>query len=213
MNLPIVDGTGASIAPSVSESKFVKSVTGGGILITAKRNRAIRIMPSLHSSQIGAFRTGEEVIAIGRNKSGNWLQIERGWILVNPPASHKLYFQTDGDVMSLPIIDETAPIGSSSRPVTNTPATPTSRQPSRPVSNWNVSSIRSLVSRHTDDVRILDIKIANSATTIDYDLKPWPFVPNEQIANEVAFKIICAIRNGQRIPNTLKLNRTESLQK
>ena len=62
-----------------------------------------------------------------------------------------------------------------------------------------------LVSRHTKDVRILDIKIANSATTIDYDLKPWPFVPNEQIANEVAFKIICAIRNGQQIPNTLKL--------
>ena len=65
-------------------------------------------------------------------------------------------------------------------------------------------TIRSLISRHTDDIRTLDIETASNATTIEYDLKPWPFVPNESIANEVAFKIICAIRDGQQIPNTLK---------
>lgn len=56
----------------------------------------------------------------------------------------------------------------------------------------------------TRNIRILDIETAASAITIEYDLKPWPFVPNESIANEVAFKIICAIRNGQQIPNALK---------
>lgn len=71
-------------------------------------------------------------------------------------------------------------------------------------SGLTVATIRSLVSRHIDDIRILDIEASSRLTTIEYDLKPWPFVPNEQIANEVAFKIICALRVGQRIPNTLK---------
>ena len=70
--------------------------------------------------------------------------------------------------------------------------------------SWTPRTIRTLVSRYTKDVRILDIEISNSATTVEYDLKPWPFVPNESIANEVVFKVICAIRNGQQITNTLK---------
>ena len=98
--------------------------------------------------------------------------------------------------MSLPVTDGSR--ASASSTVSTRQSTPT------PTPGLDAPTIRSLVSRHTDDIRILDIKISNSATTIEYDLKPWPFVPNESIANEVVFKVICAIRNGQQIPNTLK---------
>ena len=78
--------------------------------------------------------------------------------------------------------------------------------------SWTASTIRSLVSRHTDDIRILDLDIASAATTIEYDLKPWPFVPNESIAEEVAFKIICALRRGQNIPGRPQVHRAGPLQ-
>ena len=103
--------------------------------------------------------------------------------------------------MTLPVRDGTTTNTSSG----STPrSTPTPKPEPTPTSGMDARKIRTLVSRYTKDVRILDIEISNSATTIEYDLKPWPFVPNESIANEVVFKVICAIRNGQQIPNTLK---------
>ena len=60
------------------------------------------------------------------------------------------------------------------------------------------------MNRYTDDIRILKITQRGSATSIEYDLKPWPFVPNESIANEVMFKVICALRRGQQIPHKLE---------
>ena len=101
--------------------------------------------------------------------------------------------------MDLPVTDGTAPSKSTRSTSTRTTATP------RPSAGLDTSAIRSLVSRHTDNIRLLDIDISARVTAIEFDLKPWPFVPNESIANEVAFKIICAIRKSQRLPNTLKL--------
>ena len=60
-------------------------------------------------------------------------------------------------------------------------------------------TIRSLVSRYTKDIRILELDIASNATTIEYGLKPRRFVPNEMIAEEVTFKVIGAIRRGRKI--------------
>ena len=151
---------------------------------------SVRSKPSYTAAKTsGRLRRGEEVLVIGRNKSGFWLHISEGWI-------NDRYIKLDGDAMSLPVTDGNSATVSSSASTRR--ATPT------PTPGLNPRTIRSLISRHTDDIRILDIETASNSTTIEYDLKPWPFVPNESIANEVAFKIICAIRVGQQVPNTLK---------
>jgi len=82
--------------------------------------------------------------------------------------------------------------------------TTSSRATSTPVSRLNALTIRSLVTRHTKDIRILDVEAASNSITIEYDLKPWHFVPNELIAEEVTFKIICALRKGEQISKNLK---------
>lgn len=153
----------------------------------------IKSRPANNAESVGTARRGDEVFAIGRNKHGSWLLIEDGWI-------PRRFVRVGGDIMTLPVMEGNAVSPSSSGSTRR--AVPTSTP--TPSTGLDARAIRSLVARHTDDVRILDIKTASNATTIGYDLKPWPFVPNEQIANEVAFKIICAIRVGQNIPNTLK---------
>lgn len=81
---------------------------------------------------------------------------------------------------------------------------PTSAAPSASASAFSEQTIRSRVNRYTDDIRILKITQRGSTTHIEYDLKPWPFVPNESIANEVMFKVICALRRGGQIPHKLE---------
>ena len=144
------------------------------------------------------LRKGEVAVAIGRNENGRWLQFDDGWMVVG--QAHSYYVDFDGDIMDLPVTDGTA--GSSTiRRISTSSTRPTATpQPSTDLSS---RAIRTLITRHTDDIRILDIETAASATTIEYDLKPWPFVPNESIANEVVFKIICALRRGQQIPKKL----------
>lgn len=83
-------------------------------------------------------------------------------------------------------------------------ATPTPSRSTSSTSAFSEQSIRSQVNRYTDDIRILKISQSGSATEIEYDLKPWPFVPNEQIAHEVLFKVICALRRGGQIPHKLE---------
>ncbi len=144
------------------------------------------------SERLEQLRRGDQVFAIGRNESGSWLQLNDGWINAN-------YIHLGGDILTLPVTDDTHVSTSANQSTRRATPVPS------PETKLDASEIRTLVSRHADDIRILDIEISNSSTTIDYDLKPWPFIPNEQIANEVAFKIICAIRVGQDIPNTLKL--------
>lgn len=150
---------------------------------------------------------GDKAVAIGRANNAQWLQFNDGWILVG--RALRFYVEFDGDITDLPVTEgmttTTTQILSSARSTATPRPTSTPRPSTRSSSNWNASTIRTLVTRHTKDIRILKLDVTNSATTIDYDLKPWPFVPNEQIANEVAFKIICALRKGQQIPNTLKL--------
>ena len=170
-----------------------------GINVIAKHagNVTVRTLPAYSggSSVVARLQRGEEALAIGRNEKGNWLQLRDGWVSAG-------YFEADGDIMTLPVTDGTTTTTASRASTPRSTPTPT---PQPTTSSIDARTIRTLVSRHTKDIRILDITIASRATTIEYDLKPWPFVPNEQIADEVAFKVICAIRNGQRIPNTLRL--------
>ncbi|MCY3917678.1 MAG: hypothetical protein OXG49_16860 [Chloroflexi bacterium] len=166
---------------------------GDGIPFVLKKFRNLFDIPN--GKFIVRLGKGEELLAIGRNQEGTWLQVEAGWTFVGERSTSVV--EMDENIMSLPITDGTGSrtsISTSSRP---TPAP-------KPSSDLDARTIRTLIARHTDDIRILDIETASNATTIEYDLKPWPFVPNESIANEVAFKIICAIRNGQPIPDTLK---------
>lgn len=130
--------------------------------------------------------------ASGRTEDGKFLFLGDGWVLSSS-------VDAADDIMDLPIMNESGSTNLSEASSNHAAPVPS------PETKLDASEIRTLVSRHADDIRILDIEISNSSTTIDYDLKPWPFIPNEQIANEVAFKIICAIRVGQDIPNTLKL--------
>jgi len=170
---------------------------GDGILIELKYDRTIQRLSSENGTKVGELRKGESVWAVGRNLTGSKLELGNGWINVGLPYLHGAIFTTSGDIMTLPITDGSGSTTSSSTSIRPTP-TP------RPSTALTSRALRSLIARHTDDIRILDIQTAASATTIEYDLKPWPFVPNETIADEVAFKIICAIRNGQPIPNALK---------
>ena len=167
------------------------------IMITALINTGIRQYDDgRFVSAREMLSKGEQITAFARIDSARYVLTERGWLDTN-------YILADGDIIALPVV---SPNNSTSKSTTSTSTrpTPAPAPATSATSSWNSSAIHSLVSRHTDDIRILDIEIASSATTIEYDLKPWPFVPNEQIANEVAFKIICALRNGQEIPNTLK---------
>ena len=158
--------------------------------IVGSDNIRLRTGPGYFDNRTARLvRIREEVLAIGRNESGKWLQIVDGWI-------NATYVKLDDDIMTLPVTDGNIATVSSSASTRRTTPTPTP--------GLNPRTIRTLIARHTDDIRILEIETASNAATIEYDLKPWPFVPNESIADEVAFKIICAIRVGQQVPNTLK---------
>ena len=170
-----------------STQSIAKTPPRGGITITATLSNGIRSGPS-GSVRVGTLQRGKEAVAIGRNERGNWLQIESGWVLAS-------YVKADGDIMSLPVTSSTT---------VRTTTTSTSARSASSTSAFSEQSIRSQVSRYTDDIRILKITQSGSATEIEYDLKPWPFVPNEQIAHEVLFKVICALRRGGQIPHKLE---------
>ena len=190
MSLPVTDGSVRSEESNVATT----------VQFTPRTRLAVRHHPRSSSSLSHHLQPRETVRAIGRTANGWWLEVDEGWILVgrNPQSRGEI----SGDRMSLPVTDgsvQSQTAGSSTTRASRPTPTP------KPSNALNGSTIRTLVSRHTDDIRILDLEVTSSTTTIEYDLKPWPFVPNEQIANEVAFKIICAIRKSDRIPNTLKL--------
>lgn len=175
MGLPITGHAGITITPSYSGL----TVRGG---------------PSVASDIVRSLQKGE-VLAIGRNEKGTWLQIESGWV-------YAAAARADGDIMDLPVTS-----GESSRAVSSTTtsarrATPTPARSSS--SAFNGQTIRSQVSRYTDDIRILKISQRGSTTSIEYDLKSWFLVPNESIAKEVVFKMICALRRGGQIPHKLE---------
>ena len=82
--------------------------------------------------------------------------------------------------------------------------TPTNTFTPSPTPIFDERAIRTAVNRYTSDIRILDVAFSGSNTTIEYDLRSWLFVPNETIAHEVIYKVICAIRRRQNIPYKLK---------
>ena len=176
MDLPITGRAVITITPIISVGSAIRGGPGSGF------------------STVGELRKSEEAVAIGRNEKGNWLKIEDGWVLA-------VLFETDGDIMSLPVTSSTTV-----RTTTTSTgrATPTPTRSTSSTSAFNEQTIRSQVNRYTDDIRILKITQSGSTTEIEYDLKPWPFVPNEQIAHEVLFKVICALRRGGQIPHKLE---------
>ena len=162
-------------------------ITGrSGITVTATRNTSVQTRSSALSDRVGSLGEGGEALVIGRDEGGKWLQTESGWVIA-------AYVKSDGNIMELPVTSSTT---------VHTTTTSTAARSS--ATAFNEQIIRSLVSRHTDDIRILKITQSGGATSIEYDLKPWPFVPNEQIAHEVLFKMICALRRGGQIPHKLE---------
>ena len=69
------------------------------------------------------------------------------------------------------------------------------------------NDIRAAVADHTDEVEILDIRIGDGDAKIEYKFISWFAVPNEAIAEEVAFNVICAVRayHPEEIPYELQL--------
>ena len=190
MDLPVTSGESAT-----------KASRPDGIIIIATRDLSLRSGPGATGfDSLGVFRRDEEAVAIGRNQDSTWLQIwlqsQIGWIYAT-----SRYFEADGNIMSLPVTSSTAV-----RTTTTSTgrATPTPSRSAASTSAFSEQSIRSQVNRYTDDIRILKINQSGSTTEIEYDLKPWPFVPNEQIAHEVLFKMICALRRGGQIPHKLE---------
>jgi len=69
------------------------------------------------------------------------------------------------------------------------------------------NDIRDAVSYHADEVEILNIRISDGIAKIEYKFISWLAVPNEDIAEEAAFKVICAVRahHPEEIPYELQL--------
>ncbi len=180
MDLPVTSGES-------STQSIAKASSRDGVTITPAYSAVtVRSGPSGTSDIVGRLQQGEEALAIGRNEKGKiWLRISQGWV----PASSVRF---NGDIMSLPVTWETTSAASSPTPARSS------------ASAFNVQTIRSRVNRYTDDIRILKITQRGSTTSIEYDLKSWFLVPNESIAKEVVFKVICALRRGGQIPHKLE---------
>ena len=189
MLLPVTSGES-------STQSIAKTSSRDGVTITLTRFDSLPVRNAPRSDvSVRFLQKGEETLTIGRDQAGTWLQIEDGWVYGD-------YFRIDGDIMSLPVTWEES--STSSTTTSTGRATPTPSRSSSATPAFNEQTIRSRVNRYTDDIRILKITQSGSVTEIEYDLKPWPFVPNEQIAHEVLFKVICALRRGGQIPHKLE---------
>ena len=71
----------------------------------------------------------------------------------------------------------------------------------------SAEDIRAAVSEYADEVDILDIQIGGDVAIIEYKFISWLAVPNEDIAEEAAFKVICAVRvyHPEEVPYELQL--------
>ena len=69
------------------------------------------------------------------------------------------------------------------------------------------NDIRRAVNAHAEEVEILDVRISGGAARIEYKFISWLAIPNEDIAEEAAFKVICAVRaqHSEEIPYELQL--------
>lgn len=67
-----------------------------GIPINAARGMIARVGPGSDLDFTGVFNRGEQLMALGRNADGAWLEISFGWV----PAEH---VEAEGDIMILPV--------------------------------------------------------------------------------------------------------------
>ena len=188
MDLPVTSGESSTQSIAKASARDDITVTASSTSVT------VRTRPIASSARVRTLRRGEKALAIGRSQAALWLQIEDGWVAAR-------LVKADGDIMSLPITSAATRVTSSTTTSARR-ATPTPARSS--ASDFNVQTIRSRVNRYTDDIRILKITQRGSTTSIEYDLKSWFLVPNESIAKEVVFKVICALRRGGQIPHKLE---------
>lgn len=163
--------------------------------------------------QIVALLVSLMMLGVTQSQSADWQDWEEGGEIncavvrqIISTYGTRTLFRNVADVGNVSVklmLEEVFGVCKSEKAAASQPTS--SRATPTPEPSLDARTIRSLVNRHTKDIRILDLEIASNAITIEYDLKPWPFVPNEMIAEEVTFKVICAIRKGERIPKTLKL--------
>lgn len=66
------------------------------ITVVSTTSLNIRTGAGRYNQRVGVLNNGEEATAIGRNDSGTWVQIDRGWVFAE-------YVNTSGDIMALPI--------------------------------------------------------------------------------------------------------------
>ena len=66
------------------------------IAITSTTSLNIRTGPGRFNQRVGVLRNGEQATAIGRNDSGTWVQIDKGWVFAQ-------YVNADGNIMALPV--------------------------------------------------------------------------------------------------------------
>lgn len=69
------------------------------------------------------------------------------------------------------------------------------------------SDIRVAIANHASEVEILNVNISGHVAKIEYKFISWLAVPNEDIAEDAAFKVTCALRrhHPDRIPYELQL--------
>ena len=76
-----------------------KPEPGPTIAINATIGIIARVGPSKSLDFTGVFNRGEQLLALGRNQDGSWLEISFGWILAE-------LVDAEGDIMSLPVTGE-----------------------------------------------------------------------------------------------------------
>jgi len=70
--------------------------TKEGMPVNATVGMIARVGPSSDLGFTGVFNRGEQLLALGRNADGAWLEIAFGWV----PAE---LVEAEGDIMSLPV--------------------------------------------------------------------------------------------------------------
>ena len=73
-----------------------------GLRVVATIDRTVWSRPTIQSQRRGRMVSGESAVAVERNRTGNWLQIDQGWIYVGSSRTSR-YVKVYGDIWNLPV--------------------------------------------------------------------------------------------------------------
>ncbi len=76
--------------------QVVEGPGDGGVSITATTSINVRGGPGTSYRVVGSLQSGEQETAVGRNSTGTWVQMERGWVFAQ-------LVRVDGTITSLPV--------------------------------------------------------------------------------------------------------------